>query len=397
MPTKFIALAAVLVSGCVQSGIPTRHIVPAASYGSVFTKNAIVLVESEERWWKGEALISQAVSGSANAAFVPKAFAIDGRAGYISGNIRSAASGLETQSFLLGLRKEGGKWRIGSEMKKAVLPPLYTPPIHAEKLIQVLDDAGIQYGVVHSLGYWFGNLNRDIPNRHAQTMAENDWTVAQTAKYPDRLIPFCGVNPLAEYALSEIQRCAAKPAVRGMKIHFNNSGINLASPEHVEKLRHFFRASNTAGLALAVHVRGPVQPFIDQVLPEAPDVPVQIAHMASGPSQKFENAEKFADAIQAGKPGTRNLYFDWTQALAIEGSWRHGNPLSYPGEPTPEVRAHMAGLMRRLGLSRILYGTDMPLSWNPWPREWWTKTILPLPLTDDEIRDIADNVPPYIR
>ena len=123
---------------------------------------------------------------------------------------------------------------------------------------------------------------------------------------------------------------------------------------------------------------------------------MQIAHMASGPTQKFGNAEKFAAAIQAGKPGTQNLYFDWTQALAIEDMWRHGNPLSYPGEPTPAVRAHMAGLLRRLGPDRILYGTDMPLSWNLRPREWWTRTVLPLPLTDDEIKNIADNVPPYV-
>lgn len=365
-------------------------------YGSVFTRDAIVLVEAEERWWKGETLISQAVGGS-TLAFVPKAFAVDGSAGYISGNLLSPALGLETHSFLLGIQKDSaGNWRIGSEIKKPVRPPLYAPSITAEKLIEVLDDASIQYGVVHSLGFWFGNLGREIANRHANTMAENDWTVAQTSKYPKRLVAFCGVNPLADYAISEVERCAAMPSVKGMKIHFNNSNINLGDPEHVEKLRRFFSAANAADLALAVHVRGPVEPFIDRVLPEAPDVPIQIGHMASGPSQNFENAEKFADAIEAGKPGTRNLYFDWTQALAIEGLWLHGNPVSYPGNPTPEVRARMARLMRRLGLGRILYGTDMPLSWNPSPREWWTKTVLPLPLTDEEIADIADNVPSYV-
>jgi predicted TIM-barrel fold metal-dependent hydrolase len=318
-------------------------------------------------------------------------------AGYISGNIRSTKLGYETDSFLLGVRKgKDGKWRIASEMKRPVSPPLYTPAIKAEKLIEVMDDAGIQYGVVHSLGFWFGNPNRNIADRHANTMKENDWTVAQTNQYPDRLIPFCGVNPLASYALSEVKRCAAMPSVRGMKIHFNNSNINPGNAEHIAKLREFFRASNAAGLAVAVHVRGPVEPFIDQVLPEARNIPIQIAHMASGPTQKFENAEKFAAAIQAGKPGTQNLYFDWTQALAIDDMWRHGNPLSYPGEPSPAVRAHMAGLLRRLGLDRILYGTDMPLSWNPRPREWWTRTVLPLPLTDDEIKNIADNVPPYV-
>jgi predicted TIM-barrel fold metal-dependent hydrolase len=53
--------------------------------------------------------------------------------------------------------------------------------------------------------------------------------------------------------------------------------------------------------------------------------------------------------------------------------------------------------MRKIGLDRILYGSDMPLAWNPTPREWWRRTILRLPLTDDEVRNIADNMPPYLR
>jgi hypothetical protein len=32
-------------------------------------------------------------------------------------------------------------------------------------------------------------------------MAENDWTSAQVAKYPHRLIGFCSVNPLRPYAV----------------------------------------------------------------------------------------------------------------------------------------------------------------------------------------------------
>jgi hypothetical protein len=53
--------------------------------------------------------------------------------------------------------------------------------------------------------------------------------------------------------------------------------------------------------------------------------------------------------------------------------------------------------MRHVGLARILYGTDMSLSWNPTPRDWWRRTVLTLPLNDEEIADIADDVPPYIR
>jgi hypothetical protein len=43
----------------------------------------------------------------------------------------------------------------------------------------------------------------------------------------DRLRGFCGVNPLRDYALDELARCAEQPGLRhvahGLKLHFGNS------------------------------------------------------------------------------------------------------------------------------------------------------------------------------
>lgn len=357
-------------------------------FDSVYTDDAIMLAEEEGRWWKGDARILDAISNlPAGLRFIPKAHQVDGAAGFISGNVSRAESSEETHSFLLGISRNGnGQWRIASEMMMPIPPPTYAPAITADRIIEVLDDAGIRYGVVLSLGYWFGAPTDPVEGRHAKTRAENDSTVAQAARYPDRLIPFCGVNPLADYAIAELERCAAIPAVRGIKIHMNNSDIELTNPQHVEGLRAFFRAANRLRLPIVAHVGGPVETLIAEVLPEAPDIPIQIAHMGSG----WRNARMFADAIAAGRPGTRNLWFDWTQALPID-----------TGVHTPEVlaraRADAAATMRRLGLDRILFGSDMPLRSNPTPREWWIKTVLTLPLTDDELRDIADNLPPYLR
>src|SRR5438270_9127974 len=96
--------------------------------------------------------------------------------------------------------------------------------IDADTLIAQLDAAGISRAVVLSVAYSFSNPNKPpVPNEHAQVMHENDWTSAQVAKYSDRLLGFCSINPLRPYALEEIARCSKNPNLRtGLKLHFGN-------------------------------------------------------------------------------------------------------------------------------------------------------------------------------
>lgn len=368
--------------------------VDEASFATLFTADAQVYAEEQGRWWTGRARILDSLDNFGSpGTFVPTSYAADGNAGYVAGVLRPA-SGEDSHNFLLGIRKDAdGRWRIASEMKQRIMPPVYAPSIDAEDIVAALDDAGIRYATVLSTAYWFGDPDKAIP-REAQmagTRAENDWVIAQARRFPDRLIPFCGVNPVADYAVAEMERCAGL-GIRGMKVH-RNSKFDPARPADREALRRFFGAANRLGLAIVIHLRGDPQDYIDHVFPEAPDIPIQVAHMGSG----WANARTFAEAIEAGRPGTRNLWFDWTQALPIEGLWGYGPSEGLSGTVSAEAKAQVVGIMRRLGLGRILFGTDMPLAWNPSPRDWWRRTILTLPLTDAEIADIADNLPPYAR
>jgi hypothetical protein len=79
----------------------------------------------------------------------------------------------------------------------------------------------------------------------------------------------------------------------------------------------------------------------------------------------------FADAVEAKKPGTANLWFDWTQADPVPGLWGYGPSVGLSGTLSAAQKQEHAAIMRRLGLGRILYGSDMALSWNPTPRDWW--------------------------
>jgi hypothetical protein len=53
--------------------------------------------------------------------------------------------------------------------------------------------------------------------------------------------------------------------------------------------------------------------------------------------------------------------------------------------------------MREIGLDRILYATDGPVSDSGTPKESWEKTMADLPLTRAEFETLAHDVAPYLR
>ena len=75
-----------------------------------------------------------------------------------------------------------------------------------------------------------------------------------------------------------------------MKMHFGSAGVDLTNPEHVQQLRTFFRRANERQLAIVAHLwsreweadesrpLAVARTFLNEVLPAAADVPVQIAH-----------------------------------------------------------------------------------------------------------------------
>ena len=109
--------------------------------------------------------------------------------------------------------------------------------ITARDVVALLDSAGIRQALVLSVAYIFGSPSRSIEDEYAKVRAENDWVAAQAAEYPDRLRAFCGFNPLEQYALDELARCAKDPRLRhGIKLHFGNSDVQLENPAHAGSL-----------------------------------------------------------------------------------------------------------------------------------------------------------------
>jgi predicted TIM-barrel fold metal-dependent hydrolase len=271
--------------------------------------------------------------------------------------------------------------------------------ITARDVVALLDSAGIRRALVLSVAYMYGSPARTLDDEYARVRAENDWTGAQAAEYPDRLRAFCGFNPLKEYALDELARCASNPDLRhGIKLHFANSDVQLDNPAHVEQLRRVFRAANEHRMAIVVHLRASIsrnrpygaaqaRMFLEQLLPLVPDIPVQVAHLAgSGPGYDDPAADSamavLAEAVEQGEPRTSRLWFDVATVADLNIS--------------PANAALVARRIRQVGVERILYGSDAAVGDNLRPREGWA-AFRRLPLREDEFARIASNVAPYLR
>lgn len=73
-------------------------------------------------------------------------------------------------------------------------------PINADDLIALLDAAGIRRAAVLSVAYILGDPKGTAADEYEKVKAENDWTSAQVARFPERLVGFCSVNPVKHYA-----------------------------------------------------------------------------------------------------------------------------------------------------------------------------------------------------
>lgn len=318
--------------------------------------------------------------------------------------------GSETQPRHIGffqltlVRQSDDRWRIASEVPSFRTEPEEVP-ILARDMVAMLDAAGIERAVVLSAGYGMGSrsdldgVGETTEVRHRRVQAENDWTAAQVAEFPQRLIAFCGFSPIESFALAELERCAASGAFRGVKFTFDESRVDLANTQHVESLRAVFAAANRHRLPLVVHVgnnrgtadqnRAAVTTLLDLVATAAPDVTVQVAHLWGGQGFSPTALDAYATAMEQKRPGTERLYFDMSEAAMIASQ--------YGAQSEGNLKSVADGI-RRIGVDRVLFGSDTARKFGHLPpKEAWEQFMAVTPLTQDEFRTIAQNTAPYLR
>jgi predicted TIM-barrel fold metal-dependent hydrolase len=270
--------------------------------------------------------------------------------------------------------------------------------ISARELVALLDAAGIHRALVLSMGYTWGKASRaPNENEYERVKAENDWTAQQVAQYPDRLRALCSFNPLKAYALTELSRCSNDPQLRhGLKLHFGNSDVDFDNPENIAQVKKVFEAANGYHMPIVVHMHASIdmkrkygadqaRVFLNELLPAASGVPVQIAHLAGagGYDDVTDSAlSVFSDAIAKRDARMKNVWFD-------------ASAVARPEMPAAMLQ-RIAARIRQIGVDRVLYGSDAATSPQMYPKAAW-ETFQRLPLTPAELRTIASNVAPYMK
>ena len=267
------------------------------------------------------------------------------------------------------------------------------PTILADDLIRELDAADIRFGAVFSAAYVY-----EMPEiqpivrpdeRYEMVRVENDFTAAEVARYPDRLVALCGLNPLMPYASEEATRCKHDLGMVGVKMHFFNSGVDLRNPDHLTRLRELFIDLEDLNMPVAVHLhtRHPafggedVTNFIRDVIAVTPQLDLYLLHMAAwgGPGPDKEGViDAWTRAVTVGELAAReNIYFE----LSASYSRRDKNEL-------------LADMISELGASRVVFGAD------------WDAAIRPVygainfythvPIDESAALDVLDNVAPLV-
>jgi predicted TIM-barrel fold metal-dependent hydrolase len=279
--------------------------------------------------------------------------------------------------------------------------PPQSEPVSAAKALAALDSAGVEQAAVLSVAYQFGFFLLQVADEEQKVIAENDYVSGEVSAHRDRLRGFCSLNPLKPYAIRELGRCSALPGMVGLKLHLANSGVDLTRADHRDALKAVFAEADRRNLAIVVHARMSldgypveiVRRFVREILPAAPHVTVQVAHMAGwgGFDQVTDDAlGVFVDAFKSGALPRDHFYFDLAavvtppQQSADSSAWREFRSRT----------AQLAQRIRQLGTDRVVFASDYSArSINGTAdalRTW-------LPLTPDELQRVFANRAPYLR
>jgi predicted TIM-barrel fold metal-dependent hydrolase len=364
-----------------------------ARLAGIYTADAVALNDDDDVWVRGRDEVAAFVGErfARSYTITPLAYIGDERRARLAAYY-SRGEGIERRhvgSTMIELVREDDQWRIATEYPIFPGPPR-EEPLEAQRLVAMLDAARIKRAVVLSVGYWFDSPTRPLVRSADAMHAENTWTAEQAARFPDRLIAFCSLNPVSDAAAAAMRHCTSDKRFKGLKLHLSNSRVDLLSADHIRRLRDVFAAANRARLPIVVHVRNAegygaphARAFLDQVLTAAPDIPVQIAHLWGGANFSAEALAVYAEAVAARRPATRRLYFDVADAALVAN--------------TPELSQAVADRIRQIGLDRIFYGSDAAFGTHPDPGGSWAAFRKGIPLSATEFETIARNVAPYLR
>lgn len=243
-------------------------------------------------------------------------------------------------------------------------------PITALHVIAALDAASVPRALVISSAYLFSMPDLDPSGEYSLVMRENDYTAEQVAIAPDRLSGLCSVNPVAEYALDEIQRCAQRLGLKGLHLNFENSDIDLRNSAQIGKLATVFEFLEALQFPVLIHTRTrashygsiDIKLFIDNVLSEAPTIDMQIAHLAGfgGYDEATDRAmSQFTEAFKDGRLEPSHFQFDLAGVVVAPNSEQS----SLTQETLSNQNEQLSNRIKQLDPQQVLFATGWPVDY----------------------------------
>jgi predicted TIM-barrel fold metal-dependent hydrolase len=214
---------------------------------------------------------------------------------------------------------------------------LYSEPkaklVTAEELIASMDEAEVALSIVLNIG-WVS---------HELCVETNDYILDSVARYPDRLVGFCCIQPTAgDAALIELERCA-KAGARGIgEMRSDMQGFDLAG----DTMKSVVDAALTQNLIFLTHSSEPVghqymgkgtitPDILYSFILSFPSLNIVCAHWGGG-LPFYALMPEVAQALT-------NVFFDTA-----------ASPFLYQ----PQIFARVSDIV---GSCKILLGTDYPL------------------------------------
>lgn len=241
----------------------------------------------------------------------------------------------------------------------------------ADDIIDMLNEANVETAVLDSLGFFAFVVTND-----SEATAENDFVANEVAKYPERLWGFCGINPLYQGALDEIDRCLALPGMIGIKLNPNFSGMDLEKQGDAEALAAVFDKAAEHDAPVQLHTQTPEDPpmskaALNNLIGVVEDHPnVRVSHSHCGGVADENTLGRWLTAI---RPNRDSAFIDLSTCLQM-----------FEDEPMP-VRLRVVQHLRSWGVDHLLPSSDhIRLLDFPTTGDALT-TLSKFPFTKDEV------------
>jgi predicted TIM-barrel fold metal-dependent hydrolase len=194
----------------------------------------------------------------------------------------------------------------------------------ADELVASMDKDGVDISVIVNYGW----------TTHELCVETNDYILESIARYPQRLVGFCAVQPQSyEAAIAEVERCA-KGGIRG--VGEMRPDMQLFDFRDEEVMEPFIEVMRKHKLILLTHSSEPVghdYPGKGSITPEVlyplitrfPDITVVCAHWGGGlpfyalmPEVKRAMSKVFFDTAASPYLYTSQIYNQVTQLIGAD-------------------------------------------------------------------------------